>query len=169
MSDTLKPVDVYAMDDNPFKLIADDWFLVTAGSIESFNTMTASWGTLGELWNRKVAICFIRPTRYTYQFTEKSDIFTFCFFDEKHRDILKLCGTRSGRDIDKMAGIGLTPKTSQNGSVYFEEARLVIECKKIYDHDFDPARFLDSSIEKEYPKKDYHRMYIGEIISVLMR
>ncbi len=169
MADTLKPVDVYAIADNAFRLIADDWFLVTAGSIRNYNTMTASWGTVGELWNRKVAICFIRPTRYTYEFMEKNDLFTFSFFDEKYRDVLKLCGTRSGRDIDKMAGIGLTPKLSENGTVFFEEARLVMECRKIYHHDFDPAKFLYESIEKEYPKKDYHRMYIGEIVGVLMR
>lgn len=169
MTNALKPVDLYAIKDNTFKLIADDWMLVTAGTIGDFNTMTASWGTFGELWHRKIATCFIRPNRYTYQFTEKSDRFTLSFFTEQYRDALNFCGTKSGRDVDKMAATGLTPVETVSGSVYFAEARLVLECRKIYIHDLDPGLFVDPSIEKEYPKKDYHRMYIGQIESCLMR
>ena len=169
MPDPLNPAELYEITDNTFKLIADDWMLVTAGSTDSFNTMTASWGCFGELWHRKIAICFIRPNRYTYEFTEKNDIFTLSFFEEKYRSVLNLCGTKSGRDIDKMSGIGLTPVASEHDSVYFAEARLVLECRKIYIHDFDPKLFLDPSIEKEYPEKDYHRMYIGQIMKCLMK
>ena len=169
MSDKLRSVDVYQVPDNPFKAIADDWMLVTAGDMKSFNTMTASWGSMGELWHKKICVCFVRPNRHTYNFMEKADDFTLTFFEEKYRDGLKLCGTKSGRDIDKMGGIGLTPVTSKSGSIYFEEARLVFECKKIYTHDLDPARFIDPKIEHEYPNKDYHRMYIGEIIGCLLK
>jgi len=169
MSDKLKAVDVFEIPDNVFKLISKDWMLITAGNMESFNTMTASWGSLGELWNKKVCFCFVRPVRYTYQFTEKYDTFTLSFFEEKYRKILNLCGTKSGRDIDKMKGIDLTPVKSPSGSVYFDEARLVLDCRKIYIHDLDPANFLDPKIEKEYPDKDYHRMYIGEILNCLMK
>ena len=169
MSDHLKSVDVYQVPDNPFKAIADDWMLVTAGDINSFNTMTASWGTMGELWHKKICICFVRPNRHTYGFLEKAETFTLTFFPEKYRDVLKLCGTKSGRDIDKMGGIGLTPVQSPTGSVYFEEARLVFECKKVYIHDLDPGNFLDPKIEKEYPDKDYHRMYIGEIVGCWLK
>lgn len=169
MMEKLKPVTVYDIRDNAFKLIADDWMLVTAGTRDSFNTMTASWGGFGELWHRKIAICFIRPNRYTYEFTERHDVFTLTFFDERYRDVLNVCGTKSGRDIDKMGGIGLTPVESEHGSVYFAEARLVLECHKLYTHDLDPGHFVDGSIEKEYPQKDYHRMYIGQILTCLMR
>ena len=68
-----------------------------------------------------------------------------------------------------MKGIDLTPVKSPSGSVYFEEARLVLDCRKIYIHDLDPANFIDPKIEKEYPDKDYHRMYIGEILTCLMK
>jgi len=169
MADTLQPVDLYRIKDNPFKLIADDWMLVTAGTIDSFNTMTASWGALGELWHRKIAVCFIRPNRHTFQFTEQSERFTLSFFDETYRKALNFCGTKSGRDVDKMAATGLTPTASESGSVYFEQARIVLECRKIYTHDLDPTAFLDAAIEKEYPKKDYHRMYIGHIERCLMK
>ena len=169
MADTLQPVDLYRIKDNPFKLIADDWMLVTAGTIDSFNTMTASWGALGELWHRKIAVCFIRPNRYTFQFTEQAEHFTLSFFDETYRKALNFCGTKSGRDVDKMAATGLTPTASESGSVYFEQARIVLECRKIYTHDLDPAAFIDPAIEKEYPGKDYHRMYIGQVERCLMK
>jgi len=169
MSSQLIEQPLYAVNDNPWKLIADDWMLVTAGTLDSFNTMTASWGAVGELWHRKIAICFIRPQRYTYEFAEKHDRFTLSFFEEEHRSVLNLCGTKSGRDIDKMAGIGLTPSSTASGGIYFEEARLVLECRKIYIHDLDPALFLDPSIAKEYPREDYHRMYLGQIERCLMQ
>ncbi len=165
----LKPIDVTLIKDNAFDLIANDWFLVTAGNLDSFNTMTASWGAFGELWSKKIAICFVRPVRYTYEFTEREEFMTFSFFDEKYRDVLKLCGTKSGRDIDKMSGIDLTPVVGEAGAVYFEEAKLVLECRKLYTHDLDPARFLDPAIELEYPQRDYHRMYIGEIVRCLAK
>jgi len=151
-----------SLKDNPFRLIGSDWMLVTAGTAEKFNTMTASWGGLGVLWERKVCFIFIRPTRYTYEFIEQAEVFTLSFFDEQYRKALQFCGTRSGRDTDKVSGSGLTP-VKDRGFVYFNEARLVLLCRKIYDQDIHPERFVDASIEQMYPQKDYHRMYVGEI------
>ena len=82
--------------------------------------------------------------------------------------VLNLCGTKSGRDIDKMKEPGLTP-IEENGCVYFEEARLVLVCKKIYYQDLIPDQFLDSHIESHYANSDYHRMYFGEILSVYIK
>jgi flavin reductase (DIM6/NTAB) family NADH-FMN oxidoreductase RutF len=133
-----------------------------------FNTMTASWGGLGVLWERKVATCYIRPTRHTFGFVEQALQFTLSFFDEKHRKALTYCGTHSGRDTDKVKGAGLTP-VKEGGFVYFLEARLVLACRKIYYQDIGPERFLDPRIEGMYPQKDYHRMYIGEIVKCLVQ
>jgi flavin reductase (DIM6/NTAB) family NADH-FMN oxidoreductase RutF len=169
MSAEFKEITVYDIKDNPFKLIADDWMLITAGNLAKFNTMTASWGTLGELWKRKIAICFVRPTRHTYGFMENSDTFTLSFFGEEHRKALDFCGTKSGRDVDKIAATGLTPIEWKNQAVYFEQARLVLVCRKVYQQDLDPKLFLDPSIETNYPKKDYHRVYIGGILQVLSK
>ncbi|HEX7410914.1 MAG TPA: flavin reductase [Bacteroidales bacterium] len=155
--------------DNPFQLIDKEWMLITAGKLESFNTMTASWGGFGILWNKPVVFCFVRPVRYTYQFMEKSDFFTATFFDRKYRKALDFCGANSGRDMDKMAATGLKPLASPNGSVYFEQARLVLECRKLYFSDIDPEHFLVPAINKNYPNADYHRMYIGEIVSSMQR
>ncbi len=151
--------------DNPFKLINKDWMLVTAGDINSWNTLTASWGTLGILWHKPVATVYIRPTRHTFEFTEKNEIFTMSFFTEEHRDALKFCGSHSGRDYDKAAETGLTP-VQAHGGVAFAEARQVIICRKLYAEDIKPELFLDEKIEELYPKKDYHKAYVGEIIGV---
>lgn len=149
--------------DNTFKLIGSDWMLITAGTLDSYNTMTASWGGFGILWNKNVCFCVVRPTRHTYNFIEKSGAFSLSFFDDKYRKALQFCGSHSGRDVDKAASTGLTPVAGDNGTVYFNEARLVIECKKLYFQDIDPKNFMDIALDKNYPLKDYHRMYIGEI------
>ena len=156
------------LTDNPFKLIGSDWMLITAGTPESFNTMPASWGGLGILWERKVAACFIRPTRYTFEFAERSTYFTLSFFEEQYRKALTYCGTHSGRNTDKVKEAGLTP-VKEDGFVYFEEARLVLACRKLYYQNIVPERFLDPKIESMYPQKDYHRMYIGEIVKCLVQ
>lgn len=156
------------LTDNPFKLIGADWMLITAGTAESFNTMTASWGGLGVLWDRKVALCFIRPSRYTFGFVENAQKFTLSFFEEKHRQALSFCGTHSGRDIDKVKETGLTP-IKEPGLIYFAEARLVLACRKLYYQDVVPANFLESKINDMYAKKDYHRMYVGEIVKCLTK
>ncbi|MBI5540141.1 MAG: flavin reductase family protein [Bacteroidia bacterium] len=157
------------LNENIFKLIAKDWMLLSAGNIDNFNNMTASWGGMGNLWNKPVAFIFVRPPRYTYKFIESNDFFTINFFEEKYRDILNLSGTKSGRDIDKMKNIGLTPVESKNKSVYYSEARLIMECKKIYFQDINPENFLDDTIINKYPQKDFHRMYVGEITQTLLK
>jgi flavin reductase (DIM6/NTAB) family NADH-FMN oxidoreductase RutF len=164
-----KLIDPELITDNPFKLIDKEWMLITAGGIESFNTMTASWGGFGILWNKPVVFCFVRPVRYTYQFMEKSDYFTTSFFVREYRKVLNYCGKYSGRDVDKIKATGLTPVSSPGGSVYFDEARLVLECRKLYFSDINPEHFLLPEINRNYPNADYHRMYIGEIISCYSR
>jgi flavin reductase (DIM6/NTAB) family NADH-FMN oxidoreductase RutF len=164
MSESLfKEVNPYDIQGNAFKMIDKQWFLITAGTLDNFNTMTASWGTLGILWNKPVFICFIRPQRFTYEFMEASLHFTISFLPKEYRDALNFCGKYSGRDVDKMGSTGLTPIESAGGAIYFEQAELVLECSKLYFSDLDPSHFLDSSILKNYPKEDFHRLYIGEI------
>jgi flavin reductase (DIM6/NTAB) family NADH-FMN oxidoreductase RutF len=169
MDEKFRAVDPFGLKDNVFKLIDRDWMLVTAGSLKSWNTMTASWGGLGVLWNKPVAFAFVRPTRHTYGFMEKADKFTLSFFPEKHREALLFCGTKSGRDCDKAKETGLVPVAPAPGAVSFEEARLVLVCRKLYTTDIDPARFLHPKLDRNYPKKDYHRLYIGEVVRCLAR
>jgi len=161
----LKRINPNEISQNPFELIDDDWFLLTAGDMNSFNTMTASWGGMGILWNKPVVFCFVRPQRYTFKFMESNKLFTMSFFDDRFRDALNLCGKVSGRQTDKMKATGLKPIESPAGSVFYEQAKLMIECRKLYFSDISPENYLDEGIAANYPKKDYHRMYVGEIIS----
>ena len=139
--------------------------LITAGDEQRFNTMTASWGGMGTLFNKPVATIYVRPQRYTYQFTEQQDTFSLCFFDPCYRDALTLCGTKSGRDIDKPRACRLDPIFDT--APYFEQAQLVVLCRKLYYTDMGDGVFVDKSVEAaNYPERDYHRLYIGEIEKV---
>ncbi len=170
MTNEFREIAPPEITDNVFKLIDQDWMLVTAGSPDHFNTMTASWGGLGSLWHELVSFVFVRPQRYTYQFMEAASHFTLTFFDEEHRDVLNYCGTHSGRDVDKIAQTGLTPVTGETGAVYFVEARLVLECKKLYAQDLTAENFVDMAVRREiYPTDDFHRVYVGQIVHCLQR
>jgi flavin reductase (DIM6/NTAB) family NADH-FMN oxidoreductase RutF len=164
---TFKKISPKEIQDNPIKMIGDDWMLITAGDKDNFNMMTASWGTIGNLWNEPVAVIFVRPQRYTYEFTEESNYFTLTVFEEDHRNMLQFMGTKSGRDYDKVKETGLIPRFTELGNVYYEQARLVIECEKIYADFLKEGSFFDKSIiEKMYPNKDFHKVYIGKILNV---
>jgi len=163
MNKQFKPLNPYDLPLNAIKLIGKDWMLITSGNVDSYNTMTASWGTMGVLWNKPVVFIFIRPQRYTFEFVEKNELFTCSFFDKKYRKALNYCGSHSGRDVDKAAETNLHPVASGLGSVTFDEAKLYFECRKIAQQDIDPNGFLSPEISGNYPAKDYHRMYIGEI------
>lgn len=152
---------------NAFKLIGRDWMLITAKAGDKLNTMTASWGGMGHLWNRDVVYIFIRPQRHTLNFIEENDSFTLTFFPESYRNDLTYLGTVSGKDEDKIAETSLTPVV-EGEFPYFEESDVVIKCKKIYKQKLDRECFLDPSIEKNYDN-DYHFMYIGEVIEVLKK
>ncbi len=157
------------INDNIFDLIGNQWMLIASGQQASYNMMTASWGCAGFLWKKPVSVIFVRPQRYTYLFLEKHAHYTLNFFDEVHRPILDFCGTHSGKDTDKMQVQGLDPMITPMGNVAFRQARLVLECRKLYYDDIKPGNFLSFEIERMYPAKDYHRMYIGEIASVWQR
>ncbi len=152
--------------ENLVRLISDDWALVSAGDKDKWNTMTISWGAIGELWGKDVVLAFIRPQRYTKEFMDREDYFTVSFFDESYKDALKICGSKSGRDCDKVNMAGLTP-SFDGEAVYPAEARLVIKCRKIAVQKMDNAGFIDESIESNYRSGDYHFVYIGEIEKVL--
>ena len=165
----MKELSIADFRENPFLLIGQQWMLITAGTREKFNTMTASWGGMGVLWDRNVCFTFVRPSRHTFEFLEKSAGFTLCFFDESWRDKLMFCGTESGRNVDKVKKTGLAPVFTKSGNVWFEQARLMIECRKIACTDLDPAKFIDPTIRQFYEGPDYHRVYIGEILRILSR
>lgn len=169
INELLNEVDAKKLSDNPFSLIGDDWMLITAGNDEKYNTMTASWGGLGVLWNKNVATIFIRPQRYTYEFVEENEYFTISILPSELRNALSFCGSKSGRDYDKAKECGLTPVLAGK-SVAFADARLVLVCKKLYYSDLNPDNFYDSAIDTaNYKAHDYHRMYVGEITNAYIK
>lgn len=151
---------------NTFSQIGEKWMLITAGNKEKFNTMTASWGMMGILWNKDVATAFVRPQRYTFEFLEKNDYYTLSFFESKYKKQLSYCGRNSGRNVDKIKETGLTPIFDEQAP-YFKEASTVFICKKIYGQFISPEGFVDVDLDKNYENKDYHKMYVGEIIKCL--
>lgn len=153
----------------PLDILSDQWMLLTAGDFQSgtFNTMTIGWGSFGTMWKKPFVTVVVRPTRHTHKFMEEYRDFTVCAFPRKYRKALQICGTKSGRDTDKIKEAGLMPEASSKiKSPAFREAELAIQCRKIYCDDFKPENFLSDEIEDNYPKKDYHRMYFGEILAI---
>ena len=153
---------------NPFTLIGEEWMLITAEADGRCNTMTASWGGIGVLWNRPVAFAFIRPQRYTYALLEQADTFSLSFLPEAYRPALQHCGTHSGREEDKFAATGLSV-FSEKGTPCIAEAKLVLVCRKLHTVDFRPEQFVDTSLLSHYAAGDFHRQYVGEILDVLQR
>ncbi len=171
------PLDRFKFD--PL-VIKNRWLLLAAGNFASqsnpeaapgsalpYNAMTISWGSVGQIWNKLFFQVVVRPTRHTFGFMESGDSFTLSVFPEALKPALSLLGSKSGRDGDKIAASGLHPMVSSRvAAPSFQEAELVVECRTMYWQDLDPSHFLDSSIESNYPKKDYHRAYFGEILAV---
>lgn len=158
-------LDPYKLNENVFNLLDKKWMLITAGSSENFNMMTASWGGLGVLWNKPVVTLYIRPQRYTFKFVESNKNFNISFYDQEYKPALNFCGSKSGREFNKAKETGLTPVTTPNGCVTFKESYLSIDCVKLYADNLKSSQFIDISlIEKIYPSKDFHRFYIGGII-----
>ncbi len=164
-----KRIDVSNLLVRAHHLWAEQWMLLTAGDFtqDRFNCMTVAWGSLGTMWGKPFVQAVVRPSRYTREFMEGYDTFTVCAFPGEQHKALQLLGSRSGRDGNKIAEAGLTPTAATVvGAPGYVEAELVIECRKIYWQDMDPSGFLDPEIGKNYPQKDYHRIYFGEIVAV---
>lgn len=164
-----KEVKVEELTMNPFTTIGKEWFLITAGNEEKCNTMTASWGAMGELWGKHVVTAYIRPQRYTKEFVDREGIFTISVFGEEYRKALTYCGKVSGREEDKMKTAGISPYFV-DGTAGIEQANMIMVCKTLYHDTIKPECFdVDENDEKWYPQKDYHTMYIAEVLKVLVK
>ncbi len=166
----MKEISVRDLQLNPMTRIGTEWMLITAGTeVRGYNTMTASWGHLGSLWGHDTSVIYIRPQRHTKAFVDREKYYTLTFFDEKYHDRLAYLGTHSGRDEDKVAKVGLTP-VSDEYTTWFEEANLVLVCRKLYRAPLVEEGFLDQSVlDRHYPARDLHDVYVGEIVRVMIR
>ena len=169
ISRIMEKFDLKTLNDNVFDLIGKEWVLITAGTKNGgFNMMTASWGCLGWLWNKPVAVIFVRPERYTHQFVEAGEYVTLSFLGNgsEAREIYNYCGSKSGRDGDKVQATGLRPVETETGGITYKQSRLTLECRKLYKDSIKPECFIDGSIEKWYGEKGgYHDVYVLEIVN----
>ena len=158
---------------NPMDMIANEWWLITAGNKDrGYNTMTGSWGHLGSIWahgcGAPTAVMYIRPQRFTKEFVDREDFFTLSVFDEKYKKQLAYLGRHSGRDSDKISEAGLTPLFIDDTAA-FEEAKLILVCRKVYHSPILESGFVDKSyVDEYYPDRDFHELYIGEIVKVMI-
>ncbi len=165
-----KKIEPKEINENFIKTIGDEWMLVAAGDKEGYNMMTASWGFVGVMWGFPAAITAIRPQRYTKEFVDDKKYFTLSFYGDD-KSIHAVCGKQSGRDVDKTALTGLKPIfDSETGAPYFDSARLVLICEKVYADSLWGDSFINSDVDKSvYPGHDYHTMYYGKILTALVK
>jgi flavin reductase (DIM6/NTAB) family NADH-FMN oxidoreductase RutF len=154
---------------SPFHILEKDWTLIMTPDDKKANAMTASWGGFGVLRAKPVLFTFVRPQRYTHQLLDKAQTYSVAVFNETYRKALELCGTQSGRDRDKIAECGFSIGYD-NGTPYSEQAHTVFICRKIAKYPLDPSGFIDMTINAQiYPEQDYHDLYIGQIIKILVK
>ncbi len=148
---------------DPVVAMRENWYLVTAENDGVANTLTAGWGALGNLWEKKIAIVYIRPQRQTKKFMDASGRFTMTFFDGRQQE-MGFLGSNSGADVpDKIEKSGLH-LTHVDGQPTFEEGNLVLNCKILYSQAQEAENFVDSTLaEACFPDKDYSVMYVAEI------
>ncbi len=163
-----KEIAINELNINPVEMFNDGWAILTAGNANAFNGMTVSWGAIGEIWGTPSMFVFVRPQRYTHEFCENSEYFTVSCFGGKCRDELRFFGSKSGRDFDKFKETGLTA-AFDGDFVYAEEAELIFLCKKTAKTILQPENFYKKEIDDCYKAKDYHDIYIGEIVKILRK
>jgi flavin reductase (DIM6/NTAB) family NADH-FMN oxidoreductase RutF len=154
---------------NTFSIFQERWFVLMAGdyAAKRYNCMTISWGSLGVIWEKPFVMVAVRPTRYTYQFIQQYPDFTVSTFSPEHHKALEYLGSKSGRKEDKIAKSGLTVCAAEKvAAPAFAEANLVLECRKMYTDPLHEEAFLDPTIARNYPGKDYHQLYFGEVITI---
>ena len=165
-----KEIDPTGIKENAIGLFDREWALVTAGVPGDVNTMTISWGSLGELWNKPVVTVYVSSSRYTHEFMERNGHFTVAFFPPECRGALQYLGSHSGRDGDKIKDSGLTLEWLESGLPSFKEADMVIEARKIYGAPFDVDGFGDVPAQMYATgRMGVHSEYVGEIEHVWVR
>ena len=161
---SFQPYPTNLIDINPFTKIGTEWMAVTAGDSKKVNTMTASWGTLGDLWGKNIVSIFIRDSR---------DTFSLTFFDTQDKETkltLKYFGAVSGRKEDKIANAKMHVDYASDGTPYIDEGNLVLICRKMSATKILPEQFIDEAIDDTwYKDKDYHTMYVAEVTEILAR
>lgn len=163
--------EAFEEDNGEHQLSGFQWFrdaqLLCAGNKEKSNAMTIGWGGIGTLWRKTALTVYVAEKRYTKEFMDDSEYFTVMSFDVKDSKVLNYMGTKSGRDGDKAQALGLHTAYTANGTPYYTEATMVIECKMMYAAPFDPQGFRGDVPKQMYANfpAGIHSMYIGEVVN----
>ena len=161
----LHPADFKTLTPEVFRVFGTQNALLTAGDRDVCNTMTIGWCQLGRMWSIPVCTVYVRPERYTYAFMESHDYFTVSVLPLSDRQTAQVCGTKSGRDIDKIKECGLTLRRGAGDAPFFDEAEWVLVCRKLYAQDLDESCVLDERVLHHYGAKGgWHRAYTGEVV-----
>jgi len=169
MLHTFQDMTVDQVEIDPFTKIGSEWALLFAEDGERSNGMTISWGAMGVLWNKNVAMVFVRDSRYTKEIMDASDFFSLNFFGGKEKSGLKYFGMVSGRDEDKMKACGFNINHHKDIG-FVDEANFVLVCKKMSATKIDPEDIFDTNVVGNfYADGGYHTMYVGEIVEFLVR
>ena len=160
-------IDPRELNLQPFTTFDPEGVLLVSGqSVDDANVMTISWGMFGIMWGRPVMMVMVRPTRHTWQFITQAPDFTANWMDEPWTDAIRLCGSSSGRDMNKFAATGMTPSAARSvQSPVIGESILALECRTLYRHDLAPEQFIDPTLTNAYPGRDYHGLFFGEIVT----
>jgi len=144
---------------------------LTVKSGDKVNTMTISWGNIGFEWNRPIFMVLVRKSRYTYDLMEKSDNFTVSIpLSVDLKNALAICGSKSGRDIDKFKECNLTlEKSKAVDTPIIGDCKLHYECKIVYKQEMNPVLLSKDIVESSYKTGDYHTLYYGEIVETYMK
>lgn len=165
----MKKLALKDLDVNLADLLENRWALLTVADGTGCNPMTVSWGGMGRLWNLPVVTVYVRPQRYTKGLMDTEEYFSLTVLPEDRHDAVALCGSKSGRELDKVKECGLTVLRDEKAP-YFAEGELTFICRKLYEQDMAEECFVDAAVaEKNYPGKDYHRMYVGQVLAVLRK
>lgn len=164
----MKEIKINEFDTNIFTFFDEDWVLINSYNDEKVNTMTASWGGLGTLWNKPVAYLFVRPQRFTQELLPNNEYFSVSVMDKSYKKDLGYLGSASGRDEDKLEKVGLTTEFLENGAPIIKEARMNIVMRKLYMQQMTEDSFVDESlVDVNYANRDFHYLYVAEVLNII--
>jgi len=174
--DLFKKIEATELTDNVFKLVGQDYTVITAGSDSLHNSMTASYGGWGQLFELPVTWCFLNASRYTLEVIKKEQTYTMSYFPERYKEQVLFFGSKSGRNSEKMKENILTYVETPAGNITYKEARLIIECKLLSITETDPKDFYSEKgktfVEKGMKDgngKEFHKLVFGEITNVWVK
>ena len=167
----ISPEEIY---DDIFTLVGKDYYAITAGNKDHYNSMVGSGGGFGLLFKKPATWCLLRQDRYTLEMIKKMQTYTLSFFPEEYKGKMLFLGSKSGRDSDKMKDMELTGIQTPSGNMSFREARLIIECTLTAIITPEPNDFYSQEsknyIDEAYrDPNEYRKMVFGEITSVWVK